>query len=514
MIPEIGLDIWAKNTDRNRYMQESFRPTFTRYVCGNTEDEYNDVCASLNAQIKSHQEITVFIEGNPVFEPDLSVLQQLKSELPKMNLLNLTNDDLRLFTDDRVNTLFLRALNFLLKEQKLANKSAQENFVSTIVVYALRYLPKLKFSDEETCKVVQYGTCDDRGKNFLYLCHLMGMDVVSLTPMVDNDTWPSMCQVIKYNRMLRQYPWEQRCKLGVVHNQYQTSTSLAAKNVQSVLFEGDTNFRPWSFREATIEPTLLISTEADIDISWNEQARMREGFKASVEQKICVIPHFFYLYDGICNDMNVYREKLHRATHVKTCCFDAVGGKKLAKPIPSSIAARLMSQGMQGKVFSLDKLWRLDWYPYTDLPVDTQQRIIGVINKIMENGRHIYRGTLDEHSKATFVSYAFGLSDTILSMIDNFDCPYDVPKVVLLLQGKAFLDDGTCLILGLLSLLGFDIAVYSPAGRSGLLKVISSEQCCHFRGDRTVTDYQLQLPPEQQPQQEQKRKSWLQELFE
>ena len=66
------------------------------------------------------------------------------------------------------------------------------------------------------------------------------------------------------------------------------------------------------------------------------------------------------------------------------------------------------------------------------------------------------------------------LNKKLMYMIDTFDFPFGIPKIVAFLDNDSSLSQQTPYILGFLHKMGFDILVLAPAGLSNLSTYVAS----------------------------------------
>lgn len=100
--------LWKPNFERQG-ISEEFRPFFIAYIGVEDQGDYNNVLATLVDKAKQDEKHTIVFDNSIPFEVDFDFMNMIKSELGKMDIYHLKNEDLLMFPGD-YNQLFIRAL--------------------------------------------------------------------------------------------------------------------------------------------------------------------------------------------------------------------------------------------------------------------------------------------------------------------------------------------------------------------------------------------------------------------
>ena len=137
--------LWKPNFERQG-ISEEFRPFFIAYIGVEDQKDYNNVLATLVDKAEQDEKHTIVFDNSIPFEVDFDFMNMIKSELGKIDLYHLKNEDLLMFLGD-YNQLFIRALQdvILLAIQKegFANDSVRNNFRTTDLQQTLICLQSL-----------------------------------------------------------------------------------------------------------------------------------------------------------------------------------------------------------------------------------------------------------------------------------------------------------------------------------------------------------------------------------
>lgn len=480
-----ALQIFKPN--RQRTFAAPFKPVFERYAGGLEESEYNDLMATLDRQIKKFPDQTILADGPLEFRPNLDILRQIKQELPGMDLDHITSKDLILFSDPDLNQLYLNALNYvfqLAKRNGITSRKAQENFLCNMIVFSTYYLPKMRFSSEMANKVIHYGDLDERSVYFLILLYALGFDILSFNPKTDSSYWSvdldHLSSRKSLKRILPEKSFETRAAQGIARSAYRTVTSMTSDYLGETLFGETGIFRPWSFRGKDNEALLLEAVPADILVSWNSDARLREGFEVDKKGKV-ILPHFFFQMEGVDQDMKDLYLRVLDSPEI----LSVNDQKNLFQPsLTRNDRLRLAFKMKPDGTFDPEKLRSMENYPLARLSAETETVLINKLNEVIKKAPAIFGHSLSKEEKIDLAASVLQMAPSLIKLIDNFDYPFRVPKVVIFLENEDSLQDQTLYLLAVLNQLGLDLAVFSPAGQSLLSRKIKPGNFSNFRAEK------------------------------
>ena len=94
------------------------------------------------------------------------------------------------------------------------------------------------------------------------------------------------------------------------------------------------------------------------------------------------------------------------------------------------------------------------------------------INETLQD-KHLFSQPLTTKTDMLeFVGACLELNKKVIRLIDSFDFPFSIPKIVIFLDNESSVEPQVPYLLGFLHKIGFDIAVFSPAGMSDLSSYI------------------------------------------
>lgn len=494
-LQDLVLELWKPNSTRSRYGE--FKPVFERFVGFDDEREYNDICATIEA---SKDASTIIIDGNLAFRPRLDLLAQIKKELPHIQFDRITPQDLTMFADPEQNAIYLRALMYVYglakRNGRFQNRRQEENFILNQIVYSIDYLLGLRFEADYAPKVICYerGELEERGFWFLMLCYVMGMDVLVLEAAGSGLFWGYDLDHLSNSsiglRRSKQYSFATRVSLGHKIDKVKTTVSLLSSQIGDSLFMDTGVFQPWMYREKPMKEVQIEGTRIDLEQGWKQEARFREGFAA--DENSITIPTFYMEIDGVDSSREEYARTLEKLEDAPDLIIDTLQGTSLLRPLPEAVERfKLVYDMNPDGTFSFDKLKARKGYVFDQMSDEVGRRFVDTLNAMLKESPKL----LSKEERLKIATILLSLSKPVARLIENQDFPFQVPKILLFLFKEDKVVDEMQIVLPFLKRMGFDIAIFTPAGVSGL----SDSSRTRLRLEKM--DYDMVIPP-QPPKQE------------
>ena len=263
-----------------------------------------------------------------------------------------------------------------------------------------------------------------------------------------------------------------------------------AKGIHNEIGQEIECIHPWQYQHLNLISINYDVILEDIETYWNQEARFREGFK--IENNNIYVPNFFTKVNGIHKNKKDYITfiqslKESKNTIVLDKCFyfenkleevntntnesenllvtkeDYLNFLKEKDDEISEIFYYPISVKNILKHNFLGYIIKDNYYTFDNLTSSKQKQLIQIINKFIETKK-------DEWSKKEFdkfFSICFSLPDNIISLINNFDYSFDVPKIIFI---GNFINSDTSILLSLLNEFAIDILLLEPSGKSTIEK--------------------------------------------
>lgn len=453
-------------------------PKITRYVGIEDEGLYNSVCRYLS----DNRDKVMVIENECLFEPSMEILQEIKKDLPNIDLHHMTSNDLVMYGNTEDNTIYLGAITQVfeqaVKQIPLTTRHAQENWMLTQIVLSLKYI-----IPNRTRKLCYYNargySMNPRDMWLLMIAYCMGMDVLILEPTGSRNDW-FKTELVTHPKTPTVMTFQERVSKGKPISAVKTATAMYSKELTEQLFTDTGAYKPWMFLGGTQKSLVLSGTEYDLMSFWNQENRMREGFKANPQDKTIMTPVFFMEFDGVYPTKSEYAKLLNGCRSSGDVLVVTKPSELHEVNITKEERVKFVFDMKPNGKFDLIKLCQHD-YVLKQMHKETQKYIVDKLNEYITEEKQ----TKDERVESA--SIVLGMSKKIYRMMQGYDYPFLAPKVVVFLEGETRIGQKTKVLLDFLSYAGFDIAIFTPAGDSGYL----GERITKIRLPKMVYDLRI-----------------------
>lgn len=485
-------DILVPLTKRSGYVGGPFpiHPTyFMRYigVPGSSDDweaEYYNSLYNLDNAFKTSGVYLKFLDGIPApsaAESDLIPHWligyhyrdrfEIIEQLIQANLLPQTYDQL---LDNTVRKTFIDSVNLFAEKSSTLNTSIILNFSLKLVTWLNRYLPKLltrsnrnkKFSVggpdyEQIPKILFYGTIKPHEIYLLNAFHKLGCDVLFIHPAeegdqpfrnFDNNKLITHVLRFEHNLPLTTFPEGERSI------RKSTIAYKASKEIEEVIYNEEVGlFKPWQFESYSTQPITLKTTFDELIILWREPAKLRPEFK--VQNKKVYVPNLFAKINGVSEDLNAYWLDLKELLSASnTRLIEDVPFTKISysKQELYQTDYLLNEQGL----FDELKVIKSPHYKFGYLKANLQHFLIAKINELILS--EIFLAKVDEKFKLKIFMTILTMDDSFLKLIEVFDYPQEIPKVIIYDNEKETFSENDAILLAYFNLIGLDVVIFTP----------------------------------------------------
>ncbi len=466
------FDLW-RNTYERQGIRSEFKPVFIRYIGVEKSTEYNDVLKTLVTKIQGDSEHSIFFDGQIPMTAEFNLLNSVKAELASMDVSHISTQDITLFTDVERNQKFLKALeyvvNLAIMQEHFPNDSVRNNFICKMILYAYLYTFNLKVESNNTCKCIYYGDISRHDIYFLMLLHKMNFDVVYINPARE-EYWSELdsdhlSEIHKNKEILPILTLAERIKDANVLEMNESMTLQFERQIEDEMFTNTGVFRPWQFRDGNTIPVFFNSTLIDLEQNWTAPAKVRTGFK--VDGKTVYVPNFFHYVEGEYKKIEDYARIVNLCAYSENTLLVRGDGRTMITNIqPEDSKFQLMFCQLGDGTFDIEEIKKLPFYTLSVYNEYTQNLMLNKINETIKDFA-FFKDPLDtKEEKIEFAMLVLELDKTVIRLIDNFDFTNDIPKITVFLDNENKLSRDAYFILAYLNKIGFDIAVFSPAGMS------------------------------------------------
>ncbi|WP_051569286.1 YceG family protein [Alkaliphilus transvaalensis] len=327
--------------------------------------------------------------------------------------------------------------------------------------YIISQVKNLQYG-EESPKVLFYGDIRRDEVFFLIFLSLLGWDILYINPLEEGG-FSSIANIEDYANLL-EYP-----KRGIIkefasiekNKRKETIAYKASVEISQIIHsEGSGIYKPWQFEDYEVKAIPLKTTFEELFILWKEEARFREGFK--VENKRISIPTIFAKVSGVSRDMDQYWNYFNALLEKKENMILLERVPFISIPTPQVDYSLFNRDGS----LNLEKVKGLRENQFKYLKSSVQDLIFNTINYMVTT--NLFIEPLTEAFKIKILYTILSIHKSYLELLQKFDFPFDVPKIVVFDKDKDRFSKEFTIILCFLHLVGFDIVIYTPTGYNNI----------------------------------------------
>lgn len=496
-LKSLVFELWKNNIDRQGILPK-FTPVFERYIGIEDSSNYENILATLKSKAESDSKHTVLFDGEIKMIPDFNFITAIKNELATMNISQLETQNIKMYPDESYNKFYLenlqKVVNLAISKENFLNEGVRNNFICELLLNTANYILPLEIDSSYSNKCIYYGDIKKSNAYFLLLLAMLGFDVVYINSGKDSAELNSIS-----NSNLIEFPLREATKTlrewsksGIVIEQNNSVTLDLQNQMTQQLFTGTGVFRPWQFKEnGTTKSLFFNSTIIDINQNWNEEAKVRSGFK--VEGNVVNIPNFLWEIEGEYDDMNKYAELVNLLKNSKNKIFTT--GKESDKLFDfqqgiNENRLKLVFTQNSDLSFNIEKVKELPFYQYSSYNDSTENFILNKVNETIKDITLLQNGWTKD-SILDFMMTCLSLSKEVIRVIDNFDYTSHIPKLIYFLEKDESLNVNNAHLIALFHKMGADVIVLSPSGMSDLSGFIKRDRYNTERLDKVVYDREL-----------------------
>ena len=447
----------------------------------------NDIWVKVSkTEILDVSTIINLISDNGLF-PDLSnkvMLQQIKNNLKGLIEYYIKSNEIM----DRDNIKVI--INYM---------------IHWINIYSEELLRNFDYSNINP-KVVFYGDISKTEVFYLILLSTLGCDILYFNP----DNSGTFHEIDKYNAFSKEIVYNCKGEIKLfpsgIEDRIKTTAYNAKEELNKTLFTDDSGFyRPWQFEDYNVQAVTLNTTYEEIYIWMKEKAYVREGFK--IKGYTVVIPNLFSKVCGTHEDIDSYWKEINEVVTRKFTKFYN------ELPIMHVVHLEygkfnLIYPNNVFSVFNIEEMINSSWWKYKDLRSGLQKTMAEKIKEICLNPAIINVEQEDLRDlQVDIFSVLINLEGTILELLQTYDYPEEVPKIVVYNNeenGNLSFED--CIMLSFMNSMGIDIIIYNPSGYNDIENFIYPHEYDIHRLENVSFDLKFKKYVE-------KKKSFFENLF-
>ncbi|WP_246188262.1 YceG family protein [Metabacillus lacus] len=342
------------------------------------------------------------------------------------------------------------------------------------------WVEEADFDLKQLPKIMWRGKASQSEQYFLLLLMKFGFDVVCFGQdeelvFTDVPLSSESMQMLSYHHQISESSKSTPASAAVEEKRTATPAYRASKEIEELLSEKNSlYYRPWQFREHRTSSLTLKTTYEEMFMIGKQPGSIRPGFQAGEDS--VRIPVLFSKVLGVSKNRRRYWRAVQelmqqpQASTIKSFPFT----RKTSSINPLHYSASLAEDST---VLDPEKMVLGEWWKYTSLPKGFQLALASAISRHCERPRlkQLKDETLFELQLYLF-HQALQIPKDMLILLQNFDLPHDVPKLILYHnENNGYLTRSDAALLLLLNEFGIDLILFNPPGRLDLEKYIEEQ---------------------------------------
>lgn len=390
---------------------------------------------------------------------------------------------------------FKEVFSMYLKNEN-ANISKTKNFLAKLIVWINKYsktllknIPSEGFFNINP-KILYFGEIKHAELYMLMFFSMVGCDVLFINSdykaddifqAIDGEELYTKLQKNSFSVERGSFPKEEKIvrKSTVAYN--------ASNEVEELLFTPDSGlYKPWQFEMFNTIPVTLKTTFDEVSILWEEESRIRPNFK--IANKTVYIPNIFAKISGTYEDIDKYWSYINNLKKAQNSYFISkipFSEVNFTREEVFSLAYVINKDGTVDK----EKLVESKFYKYSYMKDCTQDLIIQKINELIKSD--YFCNDIDNKFTLKIIFTILNLQDEILRLIQNFDFPHAIPKIIVYVNDRSEFSKEDIITLLLLNLIGMDIIILVPTGYNNIENDVKREAFDTHRLPSYKLDLQL-----------------------
>ena len=452
----------------------------TKILGFSNEDEYNYLLKKIYDYIHPLNSITVD-NGFPI-PCNAEIINSVQKSLNTIDLNNLKKDDIILTNNIPLNKKIQDAILKYLQPELLKNfnnKYQKENLFVQHIVWIYERINQVNWN--ETPYLLYFGNTNINDEIHLLILNEIGFQIIFINPRLKIEN-PFIKQLTLNEEIIFQnYANCDKLFLRiakakepiVIKNNSQIIQTVAKKakdEFSANMYKNNSIFKPWQFKKGFTSPIYIDAVIEDIKTYWNQDARFREGFEIKNETieslqeiKECVyIPNFFTKINGSYFNKIDYKELVNFTKNSQLTIFKT--STELLKPTFNKEDMFSLMFVMSYDKVDFDKIKNHKLYNLSRVNVDVQKFIINKYNEFVQK----FKNNVQQTDLIYLLASIINSDLEFIKLIENFDFPFRIPKIVIYLKDRESFDLNNSLFIHYLNLIGFDIIIFSPTGSESI----------------------------------------------
>ena len=476
---DIFQDIFKKQSERTT-KTDNYYVYFAGIIGIQDMQNYCDFLADVRDKAEKYKQQYLFFKEKIPFSAGPDRVDRVLSSINKINIEDIQNSSLKIFDNEELNTRVITALSVIhelaKKNDLLKTPSIEINFIVKMIIWIQDNLKEIQWKLEDNPKVFYFGKIKEHEALFLFLLLAVGFDVVYINPVEDPfEKYDFNIPIQKFLYELQNpesnSAFEFFANQGKVINKITSPTKIASEELRETFFTPESGiFKPFQFVNGNTQSLLINGTLEDLEVYFNQPAKLRPGFHIQNEDTV-VIPNFFFKVNGVNFDRVKYFTLIHNLKKNENTLFAGT-----VNIVPVSIDnSRVLSLD-----FSIDRNYKIikeelranPLYKIKNIRFELEEFILAKIEETINTP--IFRINLGKMEVLHFIASVISMDAKVLYALESFDFTQSIPKIVIYTSHLENMSIESAFLFAFLNRVGFDIVIFNTAGGGSIENYIDS----------------------------------------
>ncbi len=454
-------------------LYEKIKTDSVKVLGFSTENKYNCMLKKINEILKPFSPIV--IDGGFRMPSNTDAIIAVQHSIKTMNLNNLQKDDIVITNQPLLNHKIQESIFEILQpllRRTFKNESIKNNFFTKHIVWLYERIQEVDFIKEKPV-FLYYGETTEDDEIHLRILSKLGARIIFINPRMNGNcefnklleaesfVLPNFAKPESFNNRIARAKEE----LIQENNVIQTVAKKAKEEFTENIYKNNNYvFKPWQFKNGLTVPIYIDAVIEDIQTYWEQDARFREGFEIKTENGIdkVYVPNFFTKINGVPFDKLFYKDLVNKTKNSQLTVFRE-NTELVTENFSKEEMFSLMFVMTYDKV-DFEKIRQHKLYQLSRVNIDVQRFIINKYNEFSEK----FKKSVQQIDLIKLLACIITCDTDFIKLIENFDFPFRVPKVVIYLKDRESFDLMNSLFIHYLNLIGMDIVIYSPTGTESI----------------------------------------------
>lgn len=398
----------------------------------------------------------------------------------------------RIFINDNIGRTVLAKKAFVETLQSISSNNLF-NTAGQLYTWFRQITSSFDFYKNDTPVIFYYGMITTVELSFLNMMARCGIDVFYFNPdksvlqMVRAMNFENLT-VIERKDSVSGMPFPDR----LIKTKLATMAYDAERSLDNILYNDNTMFRTHQYSYSRNQ--TLKTTYDELNLMWHQQAMYRTGFDS--KNNYVIVPNLFAKISGIPDgDLQEY----YKSIEFKLAPMSVyVHRSPFFKPV-NAVTRQSAEKICKGGKIDIEALSKSQLNNYTYLPDNVQYLIFSKMQEVIDSG---FLSIPESDIVPLVLTAGLNIPNNLLQIIQKFDFTKDIPKIVIVSNGKQTFEAFECILLALFNMIGFDIIVFTPTGYKNLETFLRPEAFQEFVHGNFKYDFHPRelRPPKEIPQ--------------